>query len=99
MQAEGVSALIEDLRLRRIQIFRLSVAQDPAAEADDASAGVRNRKHDPVPEFFGDASPLVEGHEPARVDVFVGIAFFLLIRVKPAAPGEAETEIFHGFVR
>ena len=48
VQAVEFLALVEDRRLRRVQVLRFARAHDPRAEADDLAARIANREHDPA---------------------------------------------------
>src|SRR5699024_7608419 len=37
--------LVEDLRLRRVEVFRLGIAQGASTKADDVAIAVPNREH------------------------------------------------------
>jgi hypothetical protein len=45
VQAVELAALVEDLGLRRVEVLRLAVLDDPAAEADHAAATVVDGEH------------------------------------------------------
>ncbi len=50
VQAIELLALVEQRRLRRIQVFRLAALEHPAAETQHAAARIADRKHDAVAE-------------------------------------------------
>ena len=45
-----LAALVEQRRLRRVQVFRLALVDDAAAAGDHAAAGIADREHQPVAE-------------------------------------------------
>ncbi len=85
IQAVQVPALVKYPRLRRIQIFGLAVAHDPAAEPDHPVVNVHNRKNHPVPEFIIHAPLFVHLHQPGFLQKLVRIPFALQILIEAGA--------------
>jgi hypothetical protein len=54
-----VPPLVEERRVARVEVLGLPVAQDPAAEGDDAAAPVRDREHRPAAEEVEAVAPVV----------------------------------------
>ena len=50
VHGEEKASLIENRRFRRIEVLRLAVVEDAAAETDDAAAAITDGKHDPPAE-------------------------------------------------
>ena len=68
VKAEEELSLVEYGRLRRIEIFRLRIAERASAESDDATALIRDGNDDAVAEAVIDSAPaLTHGGKP-RVD-------------------------------
>src|SRR5690606_9833661 len=63
-EAVELAPLVEDRRLRGVQVFRLAGAEDASAEADHVAARIADREHDPVAEPVVDAAALVANQEP-----------------------------------
>ena len=59
-------SLREDLRLRRVEILRLAVAEHAAAESDDVPARIGDREHEPVAEARPRLRPVLAHHEQSR---------------------------------
>ena len=111
VQAIEIPALVEDCRLRGVQIFRFSISHDTAAEADDPVVHVHDRKNDTVPEFIVHTVSLIHIHKPGFPKKFVGDTLLFQIKIqvvavfvgiaKAKAPdclvGEASVfQVFHG---
>ncbi|KGX49631.1 hypothetical protein Y025_5578 [Burkholderia pseudomallei TSV32] len=97
-QAVQLAALVEQRRLRRIQVFGLAAVQHPAAEADDLPLHVADREHDPLAEPVVAARDavrvglLADDHE-ARVDErIVAVVVERRLEVLPAVRRVAEPE-------
>jgi hypothetical protein len=58
-QAEQLAPFFEERRLRRVQVFRLALVDDAAAEGDDLALGVDDRDHQAVAETVVAAAGLV----------------------------------------
>ena len=54
-----VPPLVEERRVARVEVLGLPVAQDPAAEGDDAPSPVRDREHRPAAEEVEAVAPVV----------------------------------------
>ena len=76
MQPVEIAALIENLCLRRIQVFRLSIPHHTASEADHAAVGIHDRINDTVPEFVLHAVHLVRQKQARLTQDFIVIPFF-----------------------
>ncbi len=76
VQAVKVSRLVEDRRLRGVEVLGLSVAHDTAAEADDPVCRVHDGIHDPVPKLVVQAPLLIKGRDSGCQDVVIGKALF-----------------------
>ena len=85
VQAIEIPALIKDRRLRRVQIFRLSVSHDTAAEADYTVVYVHNGKNDTIPEFIIHALSLIYIHKPGFPKKFVGDTLLFQIKIQVVA--------------
>ena len=98
IQAEEVLALVEDQRLRRIEVFRrvgVIIVHDPAAEADDVAPDIDDGEHQPVPEPVVDIAVLLRFGHQARVDqLLLGVALGLhgLHQRIPGVGGVADAE-------
>src|SRR3546814_6640139 len=67
---EQRSPLVENRRVGAVEIFRLPVAEDPAAESDDAAAGVVDRDYDaPAKKIVDVAGIGVALHEPELLGI------------------------------
>ena len=85
VQAIEVPALVEDCRLRGVQIFRFSISHDTAAEADDPVVHVHDRKNDTVPEFIVHTVSLIHIHKSGFPQKLVGDALFFQIKIEVVA--------------
>src|SRR5690349_11982404 len=66
VEAEEQRALVEDRRVRRVEVLRLLVAEGARAEADDAPALVGDGEHHAVAEAVVVAVPLLAREDEAR---------------------------------
>ncbi len=57
VQSVQLLALVEHFGFRRIQIFRLLIAEHATAEADDATTQIADWKRDPIAESIVRAAP------------------------------------------
>ena len=67
-----LATLGEHRRFRRIEVFGLPVVEDPAAEADDAAAGIVNREDDAMPKTVVALSASLAMTRPALSRLFSG---------------------------
>src|SRR6185437_14673233 len=92
------AALGEERRLGRVEIFRLAVADDTAAEGDDATAAITDREHHAVAEIVERRAAVVRLMDEARFDqqrlwklagerAFQGLASIRCIAEPEAADG------------
>ena len=80
VQAIEVPALVEDCRLRGVQIFH-----DTAAETDDPVVHVHNGKNDTIPEFIVHTVSLIHIHKPGFPKKFVGDTLLFQIKIQVVA--------------
>ena len=85
VQAIEIPALVEDCRLRGVQIFRFSISHDTAAETDDPVVHVHDRKNDTIPEFIIHALSLIYIHKPGFPKKFVGDTLLFQIKIQVVA--------------
>src|SRR5690625_1669676 len=95
VQAVKQPALVEDGGLGRVQVLRLSFAQQASCEAHDPARGVMDREDDPATEAVVAAAPLVLDDQPGLDE---GVLTDLPACREPQQPipafrGEAETEL------
>ena len=64
VEAVQLTAFVEQYGLRRVQVFRLVVANDTAAKADRAATAIADGKHDSAPEPIV-VSPVVATNDEA----------------------------------
>ena len=103
--AIGFAGLVEPVKLlafmkyrcfRRVQVFRLVIAQHTAAKGNDAPAAVADREHHPVTEaVIASAGFGVFDQQPGvnHCLLLKGVAAQVLHQIVPAGWGEAEAEI------
>ena len=72
-QPVKLPALREQCRLGRIQIFRLPLIDDSAAESDDAAAAVMDRKHHAIAETVVALAAVSVDDETSLRECVVGV--------------------------
>ena len=99
VKAVEFAPLLEQRRFRRVQILRLALVQDAAAEGDDAATAVMDRKDDAIAEAVV-APPLVVVDDQAGFgqDLCLVVRKDLLQRL-PVVGGVAEAEARGDFAR
>ncbi|MNQ81694.1 hypothetical protein D3C85_967270 [compost metagenome] len=96
IQAVEFLAFMENRGFRGVQVFRLVVAQYPAAEGDDAPATVADRKHHAVAEAVVAFTAFGVFDQQAGIDhgfLLQGIAAQVLEQVVPARWGKTQAEV------
>ncbi|MNL10770.1 hypothetical protein D3C87_1315800 [compost metagenome] len=96
VQAVEFLAFMENRSFRGVQVFRLVVAQYPAAEGDDAPATVADRKHHAVAEAVVAFTAFGVFDQQAGIDhgfLLQGIAAQVLEQVVPARRSETQAEV------
>jgi hypothetical protein len=100
IQPEQVLALLEHLRFRGVEVFRLGPVQPPATEADHPALAVTDRHHHPVAEAVVEAAASLPGHHQAGRLQQIGTEALHLLQVLqqavPAGRGIAELEGLEG---
>jgi len=98
-QAVQLAALVKHLGLRRIQIFRLPLVDDTAAETDDPAATIVNREHDAIAKAVVEATAVTLDHEACALEAFVADAVGgqRFVQIAPTLRREADPEPFGDF--
>src|SRR5690606_32452759 len=92
--------LVEDGRLGRIQVLRLSLSQDPAAECHHPAPLVVNREDEPASEPYAGAAVIPLDREPSPEQCIVGNAEAPhLLQEGLSARGKAESQPEGGLQR
>lgn len=68
VEAKEVFALLKHLRLRRVQVLRLTAIEAAATKANDSALAIRDRNHHPMAEAVIEAIPAAAWHhKPGRL--------------------------------
>ena len=98
-RVDADAALVEDGRFRRVEVFRLVIAQHPAAKGDDAAPLVADGKDHPIAEAIVDSPRFILHQHPGLFQQ----GFLLLVggqlfeQVIPARRCEPEVEPLGNF--
>ena len=97
VESVQISRLVKDRRLRRVQIFRLSVSHDSAAEADHTVRHIHDRENHTVPELIMKSPLLVIGGNAGEQNVLIGKALRPQMRnhIRTGAVRKAKPEGAH----
>ena len=97
MKSVQISALVEDLGLRRVEIFRLCVPHYASSETDHLSPDIHDRENDPVPEFVVHASFFIEGRYACLENDIVrkSAAAQVSAKVVPRSVRKSQSEVPH----
>ena len=96
IEAVELLAFMKDRGFRRVQVFRLVVAEYPATESDDAAAGIADREHHAIAEAVIAFAGFGVLDQQAGVDhglLLQSVAAQMFEQVVPARRREAETEV------
>ena len=94
IQAVQVTALVKNLRLRRIQVFRLAISHDTATKSDHTVIHIHDRKDHTVPELVVHSPPLVHIKQSGLTEkiITVSLALQIFIQIITVLIRIAETE-------
>ena len=101
IQGVQIPPLVEDLRIRRIDVFGLAVAENSSAETDHPAPGILNGKHNAVPEPVVQSLLLIEESHIRLQYQFIRKSFFPQIgsQIISGSVRESQAESVHDLRR